>query len=608
LFFSVLIILCTGVAHAVDLTATVDKSMLSLNDRIVLTVTITGLRDAPQPILPPLDSFSVADAGRSTRIQIVNNRTTMSTSYEYILTPLKTGTQVIGPITVNYQGQAYRTKPIDVEVVKDASVAGTGRVPVRVGAEKAKERKDTAARGMFIELSTNTSDVFLHEQVVLIFRFYYSNVRLGEQPSYEAPPTPGFVGRQLDKGQSRNYSQVIDGRLYQVSELRTALFPYQTGELSIGPAKLEGSLLVESARRTRRPDRFFDDFFSDPFFGGFSRKPFELVSNKVTVNVRPLPEEGAPGGEVSVGSYKLDVDAKPREVNVGDPITLTMSVTGDGDLETVAPPKVSNLMDFKSYEATSSTQITERGNTVWGTKTFEQAIVPLSEKVQKIPQIVFPYFDPKQKRYVILKKGPIPIKVLPAKEKATKIVSLPLGPGERGVKLLERNIVFIKASPGRLFKGHVSPIPSRLFLLINCVPVLLLVLAIIHHRHRERLQSDHGYARLHSASRLVKQRLRSAEEALKGRKAEDFYGRLARAINMYVADRLNIPAGGLTPEIVLRKLEERGISHELLERLDTLYRSADNARFGSALEDSAKMERAFGEGRAILEELRSAKF
>lgn len=615
LYRLILVALCIaglnrGFAGAVEIAVSVDKKVLSMDDRLILTAKITGVRGTRKPDLPELYGFRVSRSGSFTEIKTINGRTTMSTSYEYTLVPLRTGRLTIGPLTLDYEDKAYETEPITVDVVKSEKQARERRVPVRGPGEKEKAaRPEVRGKGMFIEIYADRSEVYLHEQVILTFRFCYSDVRLGKQPSYEAPPAPGFVERQLGKGSSRNYSQVIDGRRYRVSEIKTALFPYQTGELSIGPARLKGSILVASERRRRQRDTFFDfdDFFSDPFFGHFAKKPFELVSNRAIVKVRPLPEEGAPEGEVSVGSYRLEVEAKPREVNVGDPITLTMRVIGEGDLETVAPPRVSELKDFKSYEPTSSTEITDRINCIKGVKTFEQAIVPLSDTINEVPRVVFNYFNPGQGRYVTLKKGPIPVKVLPAEEAATKIVSLPVGIDKKGVKLLERNIVFIKTLPGKMFRGGEPALPSYLFWIVQCVPFLLLIVAIVHNRHRTRLRSDFGYARLRSAGKIMRQRLSSVEAALKEGRVEDFYGGLVKAINMYVADRLNIPAGGLTPGIIRERLEARGVPVELLGRLGQFYRASDIARFAPAESSRAEMEKAYGEAKAILNELRKAR-
>jgi hypothetical protein len=552
-----------------------------------------------------MDGFRVANKSHSTQIQMVNGRLSMSGQYDYTLVPLKVGKTTIAPIVLNYKSKIYKTAPITVEIKEDRAAVVASR-PVKKAEAREPVRKDAASgKKMFIEISVDKPEVYLHEQVTLTFRFYFSG-GLAEQPAYEPPPAPGFVVKPLGDGKSVNYTQVLGGRRYQVSELKTALYPYQTGELTVGPARLKGSLLVESGRR--RPPRrgvfSMDDFFNDSFFGRFKARPFELVSNRLKVGVQPLPPEGAPSVEVAVGRYTLKVEAKPKEVHVGDPVTLTMTVSGEGDLERVPPPCVSNLAGFKSYETTSSTEA--RGTS--GVKKFEQAIVPLNDDIREIPRITFNCFDPSEKKYLTLSGGPIPIKVLPPKEEdAAKIVSGSPTAGKKGVKLLERNIVFIKTMPGSLVKVENTGMPSVKFWIVQCMPLLIILFAVFHSRHLARLSSDSGYARLYGAGRMTKSRLASAERALRDGNAEEFYGALVRAINMYVADRLNIPAGGLTPEIIQEKLAERRVSPGLIGRMDKFLNACDLARFASGEATRTEMESAYREATEILEGLRKSR-
>jgi hypothetical protein len=590
------------IAGAVELSASVDSKVISLDDRLILSVRIAEAMGAGEPVLPPMEGFRVAHKSHSTQIQMVNGRLSMSGQYDYTLVPLKTGAITIAPVILNYKNKIYKTASIIVEVKEDrAAVRAAG--PAKKAEVPEPARQDAASgKKMFIEISVDKPEVYIHERVTLTFRFYFSG-GLAEQPAYEPPPAPGFVAKHLGDGKSVNYTQVLGGRQYQVSELKTALYPYQTGELTVGPARLKGSLLVESGRR--RPPRRgvfnMDDFFNDPFFGRFQKRPFELVSNRLKVRVKALPPEGAPKGEVAVGRYTLKVEAKPREVHVGDPVTLTMTVSGEGDLERAPPPRVSDLTGFKSYEATSSTETT-------GVKKFEQAIVPLSDEIREIPRITFDCFDPSEKKYLTLSGGPIPIKVLPPRDgDAAKIVSASAAAEKRRVKLLERNIVFIKTAPGALAKGGGASLPSVGFWIVQCLPLLLVLFAIFHSRHRARLSSDSGYARLYGAGRMTKSRLASAERALRDGNAEEFYGALVRAINMYVADRLNIPPGGLTPEIIRERLAERHASPGLVERMDGFLHACDLARFASGQATRAEMESAYREAMGILEGLRKSR-
>lgn len=599
-----------AIAGAVEMTASVDKRVVSLGDRVVLSVRVTDASQGAAPALPSMDGFRVEAASQSSEIQIVNGVSSMATQYDYVLSPLKTGRFIIGSVSLAQQGRVYRTSPIVVEVREGGQEAPSPPPGEEAGEQGATAPAREGREPMFIELTADKKEAFIHEQVILAFRFYFS-AGLAEQPVYEAPPAPGCIEKILGDGKSVNYTRVLNGMRYQVSELKTALYPYQTGEITVGPARLRGSVLAEAPGRPRRPGGVFgmEDFFDDPFFGRFNRKPFQLLSNDLKLMVKPLPGEGAPQGEVSVGRYRLQVEAKPREVRAGDPVTLTMTVSGEGDIESVAAPRLRETEGFKTYEATSSTEAVKSADRVTGIKRFEQAIVPLSDKIREIPEIVFNYFDPGEAKYVVLKEGPVPIRVLPPRDEGgAKIVSLPGGAEKRGVKLLERNIVFIKGSPGVMTRAGRAGGMSLLFRAMQCVPPLLVLLAFLHARHRERLRSDIGYARLYHTARMTRARLASAEEALRHGDVEVFYGALVRAMNMYIADRIGVPSGGLTPEIIHDKLGEKGIRSELLQDIDEFTTSCEFARFASVKPDREEMQHALRRAMDILEELRRRRF
>jgi len=113
---------------------------------------------------------------------------------------------------------------------------------------------------------------------------------------------------------------------------------------------------------------------------------------------------------------------------------------------------------------------------------------------------------------------------------------------------------------------------------------------------------------LRGADRMTRNRMSSAESALRQGNAEEFYCGLARAVAMYVADRLNIPAGGLTTDILGERVRTAGLPEDLAGRLARLLRECDCARFTPSAAKSAEMERAYREAIDILGDLRKCRF
>jgi hypothetical protein len=126
--------LLVPVAYAqgdVSFTASVDKTTLSLDDQLTLTLTVEGqMRSVPEPRLPSLEGFQVYSSGRSQQFSLVNGQFSASVAFNYILQPTAVGKHTIGSAEITLDGQTYRTQPIEVEVLE-------GRVPTPTPPEQA---------------------------------------------------------------------------------------------------------------------------------------------------------------------------------------------------------------------------------------------------------------------------------------------------------------------------------------------------------------------------------------------------------------------------------------------------------------------------------------
>ena len=118
-----------------------------------------------------------------------------------------------------------------------------------------------------------------------------------------------------------------------------------------------------------------------------------VTVDAVPIEVLPLPEEGRPadfGG--AIGQWKLDVTAKPTDVAVGDPITVTIKVSGNGNIDTVPMPKLGPLDGFKTYDPTTKTTKDDLNTT--GERVMQQVLIAKSTDVKELPEVRLVYFNP----------------------------------------------------------------------------------------------------------------------------------------------------------------------------------------------------------------------
>ena len=124
---SLLVLASPASAQDSPISAEVDYTQISLEQELLLTVTIAGSLNTPEPNLPPIDWAKVSGPTRVPLLISVNNVTSSQVLNYYRLQPTRIGAHTIGPVTVEVGGQTYETEPIQVEVTR----AGTGRVSPR---------------------------------------------------------------------------------------------------------------------------------------------------------------------------------------------------------------------------------------------------------------------------------------------------------------------------------------------------------------------------------------------------------------------------------------------------------------------------------------------
>jgi hypothetical protein len=229
----------------------------------------------------------------------------------------------------------------------------------------------------------------------------------------------GFTAQKLQE--SGQNTETIAGRPYEVVSYKTAIAAARAGKFEIGPVKAKAQVIVPrrpSAPRSRprspfdlfdQDDPFSDPFFANPFSQVGERREVQIKSEPVALEVKPLPPNAPVSFSGAIGNFTMATDAKPRTVQVGDPITVTTTISGRGNFDRVNAPVVEDERGWHKYPPSSKfKQDDEVG--ISGTKTFEMVLSP-NEKKQGLPLLAFSYFDPVKAQYVTLHSEPIPINV-----------------------------------------------------------------------------------------------------------------------------------------------------------------------------------------------------
>jgi len=513
---------------------------------------------------------------------LVNNQTTFIKNIAYTLMPIVAGTFTIPSAQLEYGGKTYLTKPITITVVDGpapASIPSTQSSPVRHSPPKVENQpKPQTTKNLFIRTTVDKKEAYVDEQITLNFNLFDRGLRIADLV-YSPPPTIGFTEKDL--GDVKRYSRTVEGVRYNVSELSKAIFPISSGEITIGPAEIKGDNLIRRGG----------------FWGRDERQPFIRRSDPIKLNIKPLPRKERPKDfKRAVGDFRFDLTANPLTVKVGDPITVTMAISGTGNLDTVSIPDIQCGDSFKTYIPEVRIMRSVQGGQVGGEKIFKQVIIPLSVEVKEIPTVSFSYFNPGTGKYQTINKGPIPIKVGSAPDEGpiNLIEGTVNGPGRERIKLLEKDILYIKENPGHLTRTGRFYYRRPLYWIIPIVALAGLFAVWGVQRRREKLREDLIYARQVGASRSARKRFKKARIFLNAGDSEKFYGEVHRAFNRYLGDKLRIPSGAVESNTVARKLSAAGVSIEIIDEVKTCFSDFDLARFASSSSDRKEMENFLG--------------
>src|SRR5438067_5899287 len=464
-------------ADSPSVTAVLSKSQVAVGEEVQLEVRLTGARSADAPEQIPVDGLEIHRTGTSQRVEINNFNLTASVSYDYTILPLKEGTFTIPPQIIHVGSSSLRTPTLTLHV------AASSNQPARQYRRGTQPAFDTG-KLVFAELIVPKKSAFVGEMVPVQIRLAYdprTHPQLTEPPEITGQ---GFTAQKLQ--QSGENLETINGKTYNIVTFKSAIAAAHSGKVEIGPVKAKAQMVVPrrpSAPRSRSPfdlfdldDPFSDPFFSNPFSQFGERREVEISSEPVALDVKPLPQNAPPSFSGAIGNFTMTTDAKPKSVQVGDPITVTSTISGRGNFDRVNAPAIEDDRGWHKYPPSSKFKNDDEVG-ISGTKTFEMVLSP-NEKKPTIPLLAFSYFDPAKEQYVTLRSDPIAINVqgraVPAPAPVASQPAASTMPAAASAASAKQDILYQLNERGRM--QSFTPLYARpIFWIAQLIPLLALL-------------------------------------------------------------------------------------------------------------------------------------
>lgn len=334
--------------------------------------------------MPDLSKFN-SDYGseQNTLIDPVKKIRINQMAYQFALVPKQTGNIKIGSALVRVNGKIYKTEPFDI-FVKEAE-----KKPIAVA--------NNPAKSMYLTMQVEEKEVYMDEPAVVILKAFsrnISNFRNLEPAKFE--PVRNLAIRSIAnfdesiEDSENNYSSQIIGMF--------VIVPKVAGVMDVPPVEV-----------------------------AFTNHKNSLVSNKVKLNVKKLPEGAPDNFKDAVGKYnvKIEMTDKSKEnLEINKAFNISVKVSGCGNLSPSIVPKILPSPDYEIFEPKILNNSVPTTKGIEGEVEAQYIIIPKKRGDLKIATESFSYFDPKEEKYVEVGSKFLTLKALNAQDIANAKTTL----------------------------------------------------------------------------------------------------------------------------------------------------------------------------------------
>ncbi|WP_460802901.1 BatD family protein [Microbulbifer agarilyticus] len=356
---ALLLLTIACVANAQDLTASVDRNELAINETFTLTLRYSGKQSGGQPDFNLLEQdFEVLSRQQSNQYRVINGRAESFVEWTVILAPLKEGKLFVP--SLHLHGEVSDAIPI---TVNQAGQTPTGQ-----------------NRKAFLEVETDKDKIFVQEQLLVKVRLY-TTVGLHDI----ATDPLQIPGTHVEKVDEQRFERRIDGVGHAVYELTYAVFPESSGELQIP------SLNYVAVTGRRDPFSLFNR----------NAQRIRLRSEVKTIQVEPKPDSYSGSHWLPAASLGLvqSWSKDPEEFKVGEPITRIITLRAEGLRAAQLPPLPElNIEGLKTYPDQPQQENQTGAGGVDGSRIETTAIVATKPGSYQLPAITITWWDTKSGR------------------------------------------------------------------------------------------------------------------------------------------------------------------------------------------------------------------
>src|SRR5438876_10660311 len=405
---------------APDVTARVDRTHVTAGDNLLLTIRARTRSAAPVTLaLPALTGFTVVGSREVTEVTLeALGGPVRTTTRELEPGAQRPGALVIGPVRVEQGGRRVATAALMVTVDSARVGLATAVSPIARRLMEAAAPPAPVEQGEHVALSVLLpgDSVLVGQQLDVIAVAWFPRElreRLRRAPILTLQTPEGVWSYPGAAPSEVAASRLVRGRWPGLFVAHEAVFPLTPGRILIPPATVEYAVPAS--------------------FSFFSREDrYSLRSDTVPVAVLPLPARGGRTDDqrVVAQGLGLDLGMDPASGRVGEPMAMTATVSGVGNVALWPEPVIRWPPAFRAYAGETGMRLEPRDGRIAGTKVFHYLVMPDSAGSFVLPEVRYPYYDLVAGDYRVATIAPRSLAVAPGVEPRAARALPPLASGD----------------------------------------------------------------------------------------------------------------------------------------------------------------------------------
>ncbi len=367
-----LVLLLFGATAQADVVVTVDRDRVELNESFTLEIAVDSNTTSDPDISALEADFFIGQRRDLSNTTIVNGQIKRSRTWSYNLMAKRAGDLTIPPISVDGE----QSVPLSIRV-SEPTYEPPGEADV------------------FITTEVDTTETYVQAQVLYRIKVYRAVAT--RQPTLREPVFTGAEVLIEVAGDERNYESILGGKAYAVNERVYALFPQESGQVEISPARFEARVLRDG-RIT-------------------GRKVF--TSESQVVDVKPIPPvppefQGAawlPARDVTLSEQWSE---DPGQLAAGEPVTRNVTVSALGQLETqipvIEPPNAAGVNVYPDQPELNRRTETDG---IRGIRQEQYAIIGVTGGDVRLPALELPWYNVETNEWQVARLPERDVGILP---------------------------------------------------------------------------------------------------------------------------------------------------------------------------------------------------